>query len=265
MRNILKIVSKILLIIIALLFIVFGILGFRDHLWHLLVIGIMLLFVTLFWNMFKSSSTKGEVSNWWKKTRIIIVGILIIYTIIDFCLIITGMIVARSDLNYIEEKTMIILGTDVKGDQPGSLLKPRLDTAIKYLQKSPNTKVIATGKGRGEYTEAEVMEKYLINNGIDAERIYKEDKAQSTLENFIFSKEIIKKENLPEKVLTVTNNYHQLRASIYAKDTGIKPDVLSAPTTWYMIFPLSERERFIIATEWMGLSPDLVNKYQEIN
>ncbi|MRH43598.1 hypothetical protein GH741_12995 [Aquibacillus halophilus] len=32
--------------------------------------------------------------------------------------------------------------------------------------------MIVTGKGRGDYTEAEVMHQYLVNEGIEAERIY---------------------------------------------------------------------------------------------
>ncbi|MRH43597.1 hypothetical protein GH741_12990 [Aquibacillus halophilus] len=55
-----------------------------------------------------------------------------------------------------------------------------------------------------------------------------------------------------------------MRSYMYAEQNGINVKTLSAPTTWYMLFPLSERERHIILTEWLGLTPDLVNKYQEI-
>jgi len=264
MKRTLCIGVRILLSIVALLFIVFGIIGIRDHLWHLLVIGILILFVTIFWNFFKSPYIPGETSSLWKKIRTILVGILLIYALVDLGLIVLGVIAAQSDLSPDKEMTMVILGTDTKGDQPGSLLKPRLDRAIEYLKKSPDTKVIVSGKGRGEYTEAEVMMKYLIDHDIDSKRILQENRAQSTRENLIFSKEIAKKENVSERFLVVTNNYHQLRASIYAKDYGVVTEALSAPTTWYMLFPLSERERYLIVTEWMGLSPDLITKYQEI-
>lgn len=264
MKKILSILIRIVLILIALLFITFGIIGIRDYLWHLLVLGIILLFVTLFWNFFKRNTEKKN-SRSWKFIRTFLVGILMMYIVIDGGMIIYGVIAAQSDLSYDEEVTMLILGTDVKGDEPGDLLKYRLDTAIEYLEKSPNTKVIVSGKGRGEYTEAEVMEKYLTEHSIDAERIYQENQAQSTRENFILSKEIIQSKNLSEKVLVVTNNYHQLRASIYAEEYGVNTRPLSSPTTWYMLFPLSERERYLILTEKLGLSPDLVNKYQEIN
>lgn len=264
MRRTVGIVVRILLGIMAVLFIVFGILGIRDHLWHLLVAGILILFLSIFWNFFKSPSKDGTVSPLWKKIRMAAVGILFIFALLDVALMIIGFKVAQPDASSDNKVTMVILGTDTKGDQPGDLLKLRLDKAIEYLQDSPAMKVIVTGKGRGEYSEAEVMTKYLVAHGIDSNRILQEDRAQSTLENFQFSKEIAKRENLPERFLVITNNYHQFRASLYAKEYGIETESLSAPTTWYMLFPLSERERFLIVTEWMGLSPDLINKYQEI-
>ncbi|WP_407269419.1 YdcF family protein [Radiobacillus sp. PE A8.2] len=264
MKKISLVVLRVVLSVVALLFIVFGILGIRDHLWHLLIVGVITLFITIFWNVFKSRSDKTGISPLWKKCRSLIVGILIAYALIDVGLITAGVVAAQSDFSEDENLTVVVLGTDVDGDQPGDLLKPRLDTAATYLKEHPESKVIVTGKGRGEYTEAEVMHQYLVKVGIGAERIYQEDRAQSTKENFIFSKEIIQAENFSEQILSVTNNYHQMRASMYAEQNGINVKTLSAPTTWYMLFPLSERERYIILTEWLGLTPDLVNKYQEI-
>lgn len=248
---------RILFIGISLLLILFGILGIRDHLWHLLVIGILVLGVSIFWNVFASSSI-GKI------VRSVLVGFLLILALIDLGLIIAGAIISQSDISTDKKMTMLILGTDTKGDQPGDLLLPRLDTAIEYLGNFPDTKVIVSGKGRGEYSEAEVMMKYLVAHGIDPARIFLEDHAQSTRENLIFSQELALEENLSDRFLVVTNNYHQFRASIYAKDYGIVTEALSAPTTWYLLFPLSERERYLIVTEWLNLSPDLITKFQEL-
>ena len=248
---------RILLGIVSVLFMVFGILGIRDHLWHLLALGIMLFIVSVFWNHFKGVYL-------WEMLRMTVVGVLLIFAIFDFGLFIAGISVAWFHGPVEKEMTMVILGTDVKGDQPGDLLRLRLDKAIEYAEQVPDMPIIVSGKGRGEHTEAAIMESYLVTHGVDPTRIIQEDRAQSTRENLLFSKEIAKNENLPEEFLIVTNGYHQLRAYIYAKEYGITTHALSAPTTWYMLFPLSERERFLIATEWLGLSPDLVNKYQEI-
>ena len=160
MRRTVGIVVRILLGIMAVLFIVFGILGIRDHLWHLLVAGILILFLSIFWNFFKSPSKDGTVSPLWKKIRMAAVGILFIFALLDVALMIIGFKVAQPDASSDNKVTMVILGTDTKGDQPGDLLKLRLDKAIEYLQDSPAMKVIVTGKGRGEYSEAEVMTRH---------------------------------------------------------------------------------------------------------
>lgn len=257
MKKVLFLVIRILLVLIALLFMVFGILGIRDHIWHLLVIGILILVITLSWNLLARSPGM-------KVVRAVIVAVLLIYVLLDLALIIAGAIVSHSGASPQEPMTMVILGTDTKGDQPGDLLRLRLERASAFALTYPDIPIIVTGKGRGEYSEAEVMMRYLVDHGVEQARILLEDRAQSTRENFIFSKEIAKKENLPEKFLVVTNDYHQFRASLYAKDYGIETEALSSATTWYMLLPLSERERYLIVTEWLGLSPDLVTKYQEI-
>ena len=242
---------------IALLCIAFGILGIKDHLWHLLVIGSILLILSVFWSQFtRSSYPLGKI------VRFVLVSIILLYATLDLGLILAGARAARFNPSSNTLKTMLILGTDTKGEQPGDLLKLRLDTAIEYLSTFEETKVIVSGMGRGEYTEGEVMRNYLIAHNIDSTRIFLESKAQSTLENFIFSQELAKREGLPDRFLVVTNAYHQFRASIYAQELGIITEPLSSPTTWYMLFPLSERERYLIVTRWLGFSPDLINKYQ---
>src|SRR5690625_3936022 len=165
LKKIFYLVLRSLLIIGACLFILFGILGIRDHLWHLLIIGILTLFVIIF-------SFKNTI---WRNIRIALISLLVLYALIDVSLIIAGFVVAQTNYTNDEEVTVVILGTDVEGDQPGSLLKPRLDTAIDFLQDHPDVSVIVSGKGRGEYTEAEVMHSYLASKGIDEERIYQEN------------------------------------------------------------------------------------------
>jgi len=86
-----------LLIIIALLFIVFGILGVRDHLWHLLIIGMITLFVTIF-------SFKNSI---WRKVRIGLISILVLYALIDISLIIASSIVAQTNFTNDNEVTVV--------------------------------------------------------------------------------------------------------------------------------------------------------------
>ncbi|MBD8036124.1 YdcF family protein [Solibacillus sp. A46] len=126
---------------------------------------------------------------------------------------------------------VVILGAKVKpGGIPSLSLKNRLDVALDYLRKHPSVKAIVTG-GQGadeDRTEASVMAAYLIEHGIDQNRIMLEDQSTSTYENLLFAKEL-----LPEDVTNITiisNDFHLKRAVILANKVGLQADVLAAPT-----------------------------------
>ena len=127
-------------------------------------------------------------------------------------------------------QTMVILGSQVIGTPAiaSPTLADRLDVAVQYLNENPETKVVVCG-GQGEdesATESSVMAKYLIDKGIDANRVYQEDKSRRTAEQFIFANRV-----LPlGKTVVVTNDFHILRSIMLAKRSGIH-DVsgLSAP------------------------------------
>ena len=127
-------------------------------------------------------------------------------------------------------QTMVILGSQVLGTPAvaSPTLADRLDVAVQYLNENPETKVVVCGgQGKDESaTESSVMAKYLIDKGIDANRVYQEDKSRRTAEQFIFANRV-----LPlGKTVVVTNDFHILRSIMLAKRSGIH-DVsgLSAP------------------------------------
>ena len=84
---------------------------------------------------------------------------------------------------------VVVLGAQVQGDQPSLTLKKRLDLALSYLNDHPQAKVIVSGaQGADEaYTEAYVMAKYLIEQGVDESRVIQEEQAHDTRENLEYS------------------------------------------------------------------------------
>ena len=126
---------------------------------------------------------------------------------------------------------LLVLGAQVYEDRPSVVLKYRLDAAIAYLEKNPDTLVIVSG-GKGSYepfSEAEGMADYLIKNGIDKDRIILENQSMTTLQNIRFSKEYIEE---GKTVGIVTNNFHMFRALQIAHEQGLSQAVgLSAPST----------------------------------
>lgn len=156
---------------------------------------------------------------------------------------------ARTD-NGAQADYLVILGAGLKGDQIPPTLKYRLDMGIEYLKENPEIKAIVSGgQGPGEnMTEALAMEKYLINKGIEAGRIIKEDKATSTNENIKFTKEILLKTTgrSDYKIMIVTSDFHLMRAKMLAERHGFKSFGISSPTNPYIFLNCCIREYFAV-------------------
>ena len=121
------------------------------------------------------------------------------------------------NLDYI-----IVLGAQVREDGPSVVLKYRLDAAVDYLNENPHTVcIVSGGQGINEpFSEAEGMSEYLLDKGIEENRILLEDKSASTVENIQNSKALLKKPY--NGVGIVTNNFHVFRATRIAKKQGLE-------------------------------------------
>ena len=123
----------------------------------------------------------------------------------------------HQNLDYI-----IVLGAQVRESGPSVVLQYRLDAAIEYLNENPDTVcIVSGGQGVNEpFSEAEGMAKYLLENGIEKDRILLEDESRNTVQNIQNSKDIM--EELYNGVGIVTNNFHIFRAVQLAKAQGLK-------------------------------------------
>ena len=126
--------------------------------------------------------------------------------------------VSKSAVVIVTEKPVdvpeyvIVLGARVNGTKVSRNLKYRLDAALGYIKDNPLCKVIVSGgQGKGEHiTEGQAMRDYLINKGIEPERVIKEEISVNTGENLKYSMDIIG--NKSAKVVIVSNNFHIYRA-----------------------------------------------------
>ena len=84
-----------------------------------------------------------------------------------------------------EPRLMVILGCQVKPWGPSILLQDRLDKALDYLEEHPDVQVVVSG-GQGPdepTTEAQAMYDYLVEYGVEPERIWQEDQSHNTWQN----------------------------------------------------------------------------------
>lgn len=130
---------------------------------------------------------------------------------------------------------VIVLGAGVKGTEPSEILRDRIEMAAQYLKEHPDAICIATGgKGSDEnISEAQCIYNCLTAMGIDGSRIWLEDQATSTIENFRYSIALIEEKTgtVPESVSVLSNEFHLYRASRMAEDCGLKADFIAAPTS----------------------------------
>ena len=116
----------------------------------------------------------------------------------------------------------IILGAQMKTHGPSDVLRRRLDAAIEYLEENPYTTVIVSGgQGTNEpMTEAQGMYEYLVEKGIDEERILLEEESGNTWGNLYYSSAFLNPAE--DSVVLVTNNFHVFRATGIARKMGYK-------------------------------------------
>lgn len=171
--------------------------------------------------------------------------------IIAFCLV-QGLILSRffakgeAGLSYI-----VVLGAQVKESGPSVALARRLDQAYDYLMENPDTVcILSGGQGSNEpVSEAQGMLEYLVEKGMDPERLILEDQSRNTKENLAFSRNLIPDEIT--KVGIVTSNFHVYRSTQIAKKQGFSDAVGIAATSGIYFLPNNMlREFFGIAKDW---------------
>lgn len=111
----------------------------------------------------------------------------------------------------------------MRNDGPSTIFTFRLDAAYDYLTENPDTICIVTGgKGRNEsVSEGDGGREYLISKGIDPSRIIAETKAMDTVENLVYSFQLMDLESKGSDKVNigiVTNNFHLFRGIHLAKN-----------------------------------------------
>ncbi|MCY6482852.1 YdcF family protein [Clostridium aestuarii] len=156
-----------------------------------------------------------------KILKISIAIILMFFISVEGLLIYSGTIYDKAKSDY-----LVVLGAGLKGERMSQALYARMIKSLEYIKENPDTMIVVSGgQGPGEYiSEAEAMERFLVRNDIDKEKIIKEDKSRSTYENLKFTKEKLQKLNGNKKVsiTIITNNFHVYRAKMLAKRQGFK-------------------------------------------
>lgn len=180
------------------------------------------------------ASYKGRRYPAWLKA----VAALVLAGALSFCALLGAVLYGSYDHITGEPRVMVILGCQVMADgDPSVLLQDRLDTALDYLEEHPDlTVVVSGGQGSNEpVSEARCMADVLIQGGVAEEQIRLEDQSSNTMENLVFSRELLAREGIEvgeTDVLVVSNGFHLTRARMLAGRFGYgEISTLAAPSS----------------------------------
>lgn len=141
----------------------------------------------------------------------------------------------RSGLDFGGRHAFVVLGYRLDNGKMTDELKGRCQAAAAAARSYPGSILVCTGGATGTgnptgNTEAAEMKKYLVRTcGIDAERIFTDEKSLTTLDNAVNSLWILNAQGI-ESMTLVTSDYHQrwgqivfnAVAAIYANSTGTR-------------------------------------------
>jgi uncharacterized SAM-binding protein YcdF (DUF218 family) len=162
-------------------------------------------------------------------------GVVVILFAVLLVFVMTGVaIMTKAQGSSGEFDYLLVLGTKVQGTEPTSILRDRIHAAYTYLNEHPDVICIVSGyqSGKGEISEAECMKRELVKLGVDPLRIWKEEKASSTVENLEFTLALIEEKtgSRPDVLGILSTESHLLRAEMFAKRQGIRRVLLPAKT-----------------------------------
>ena len=170
------------------------------------------------------------------------------------CTLIAGKRTPEYDKDYV-----MILGCKVRPDGTlYPLIRSRVERAMAFVKKQEENTgrkaifVPSGGKGSDEcIAEADAMKRFLVENGIEEDRILAENKSATTYENMLFSKKLIVDENA--NVAFSTSSFHVLRSGLLASKIGFKMDGMGGKTAWFY-WPNAFAREFLglLAASWKG-------------
>lgn len=194
----------------------------------------------LYWLKRKPKARKWRIALTW----LTVAGVLVMLGCVTY-IDLSG---RDSDLTAGAPEFVVVLGAQTHGDRPSRTLRERLDLAYDYLQQNPHAVCfVSGGQGSDEtHTEAYVMQKYLLERGVEEARVVMEDQAANTRENLMLSRKLAQNMGVDTSdVLIITSEFHLCRAKYIAGTIDMRACGLGSTTTpWILKLCYELREVF---------------------
>ena len=160
----------------------------------------------------------------------------------DIAYVVTGEVkinpVSLHQLNEFDADCILVLGAGLKdAETPSDMLKDRLDVGIELYRQGVAPKILLSGdNGQVEHNEIHVMLNYAKNAGVPEEDIFCDHAGFSTYDSMHRAGSIFE----AERVVVVTQQYHEYRALYIGKKLGL--EVLGVASDQRSYFGTAYRE-----------------------
>lgn len=131
----------------------------------------------------------------------------------------------------LEQDVLLVLGKKCTTSTPHEHLTNRLQLAQTLEQKHTWRMIVLSGGGKGETSEAEIMNRHFSSKT----PVVLEDQSQDTIENFLFSRDFVQDRH----VTILSSDYHARRILVLAPCFFRRYAVVSSQTPsvkWYTHF-----------------------------
>ncbi len=131
-----------------------------------------------------------------------------------------GMLVSRENAQAADADCILVLGASVLPDgTPSSILRDRLDVAADLYKEGVAPKVLVSGdNGDDSYNEVAAMKAYLVECGIPSEDVFCDHCGFNTYDSMWRARNVFG----AEKIVVVTQTYHEYRALFNAQGVGMQ-------------------------------------------
>lgn len=146
--------------------------------------------------------------------------------------------VEMKGLKKFDADCIMVLGAGIKDDEtPTPMLKDRLDTGIMLYKNGVAPKLLLTGdNGTEAHNEIHVMLNYARKAGVPDKDIFCDHAGFSTYDSMYRAKDIFE----VEKMIVVTQTYHEYRALYIAEKLGIEVKGVASDQMKYSGQPVRE-------------------------
>ena len=127
---------------------------------------------------------------------------------------------ALGEIKALRADCILVLGCGIKDTEtPTDMLRDRLDAGIALYEAGAAPKILLTGdNGTDWHNEIHVMLSYCLSAGVPAEDIFCDHAGFSTQESMLRARDIFR----AERVIVVTQKYHEPRALYIGKKIGLE-------------------------------------------